>query len=73
MAKRMPYKSILRNSVHPLADSPLHEFPLERHAFSPDPLDGEKCARCRRNRAMHCESDTVNPFHGVAVAQNSNP
>lgn len=55
----MPNPSILRADVHPLATSTLLEYPLSEHAFSPSPLDGEKCSRCGRNRALHTESDTV--------------
>jgi hypothetical protein len=58
----MANRSIHRNEVHPLASSPLLEFPLEAHGFDPGVSDAEKCALCGRNRAMHAESDTVSPW-----------
>jgi hypothetical protein len=59
----MPNASIYRNDVHPLAGSPLIEYPLEEHVFTAGVTDPEKCAICNRNRAMHSESDTVSPFY----------
>lgn len=52
-------RSIVRNEVHPLAGSALLMYPLSAHSFTPAVSDGEKCAHCGRNRALHVESDTV--------------
>ena len=66
----MPNASILRHDVHPLAGSNMLEFPLEEHAFSAADPNAEKCDKCGRNRAMHAESDTVNPFTLLIRAQS---
>lgn len=69
----MPNSSINRGTVHPLADSPMLEFPLEEHSFIPGKPDPEKCAICQRMRALHAESDTVNPFAGILTQDGPMP
>lgn len=61
-SKPMGNRSILHYDVHPLRGSSLLEYPLEQHSFVADEANGEKCKRCGRTRALHLESDTVNPF-----------